>query len=374
MTYSYDRLGRRSQIASGPNCCTTSAYNDAGQLLSETHGEGPLTGLSVTSAYDAALHRTGLSAHYSTTPILQQSMTYDAAGRLHTVTDLSAGQAGGPNTATYSYLANSPLVGQIVFAQNGQTRMTTTKQYDALNRLTQIASVPSASSAVSFAYQYNAANQRTHATLDDGSSWSYAYDDLGQVTSANHAAADGTPVPGEQFGYAFDDIGNRQETTETSRSVTSRPLQAAYAANNLNQYTARTVPDDADPTGLANPPEQFQYDADGNLIQDARWSYGWDAENRLVAMVSSGAPGLPAGQAGPKQLLQFDYDWQGRRIRKRVWNNPAGHGNPDVDQRFLYDGWNLIALLNSSLSIPSPGAWTSAARPKAPVELVDCSW
>ena len=217
--------------------------------------------------------------------------------------------------------------------------------------------MPSASSAVSFAYQYNGANQRTHATLADGSSWSYAYDDLGQVTSANHTAADGTPMPGEQFGYAFDDIGNRQETTETSRSVASRRLQATYAPNALNQYTARTVPDDADPTGLANPPEQFQYDADGNLIQDARWSYGWDAENRLVAMVSSGAPGLTAGQAGRKQLLQFDYDWQGRRIRKRVWNNPAGHGNPDVYQRFCYDGWNLIAILSSDLRPLSSFTW-----------------
>ena len=261
-------------------------------------------------------------------------------------------------------------MGQIAIAQNGQTRMTTTKQYDAQNRLTYVGSAPVAGAGngvapfPSFAYDYNAANQRTHATLADGSSWSYAYDDLGQVTSANHAAADGTPVPGEQFGYAFDDIGNRLEATETSRSVASRRLQATYAPNALNQYTARTVPDDADPTGLLTPPEVFQYDTDGNLIQDARWSYGWDAENRLVAMVSSGAPSLPAGQAGPKQLLQFDYDWQGRRIRKQVWNNPAGHGNPDLDQRFLYDlsagqagGWNLIATLSSDLRPLSSFTW-----------------
>ena len=44
----------------------------------------------------------------------------------------------GANTATYSYLANSPLVSQIAFQQNGTNRMTTTKSYDNLNRLTQI--------------------------------------------------------------------------------------------------------------------------------------------------------------------------------------------------------------------------------------------
>jgi hypothetical protein len=51
---------------------------------------------------------------------------------------------GNQNTATYSHLANSPLVGQIVFANYGSTRMTTTKQYDYLNRLTAISSSPSA--------------------------------------------------------------------------------------------------------------------------------------------------------------------------------------------------------------------------------------
>ena len=58
----------------------------------------------------------------------------------------------GTNAATYSFLANSPLVSQIVFQNNGATRMTTTKTYDYLNRLTQIASTPSASPAISFAY------------------------------------------------------------------------------------------------------------------------------------------------------------------------------------------------------------------------------
>ncbi|HEY3856827.1 MAG TPA: hypothetical protein VGO67_20780 [Verrucomicrobiae bacterium] len=48
----------------------------------------------------------------------------------------------------YRYVANSPLVGQIAFAQGGTTRMTTVKQYDYLNLLSSIASAPS----ISFAY------------------------------------------------------------------------------------------------------------------------------------------------------------------------------------------------------------------------------
>jgi hypothetical protein len=45
------------------------------------------------------------------------------------------------NTANYNYLANSPLVSQIVFKQNSATRMTTSKAYDYLNRLTQIRAI-----------------------------------------------------------------------------------------------------------------------------------------------------------------------------------------------------------------------------------------
>jgi hypothetical protein len=60
--------------------------------------------------------------------------------------------AGGGVSATYSYLANSPLVEQVVFKQGANTRMTTTKSYDRLNRLSKISSVPSASSAVSFEF------------------------------------------------------------------------------------------------------------------------------------------------------------------------------------------------------------------------------
>ena len=37
-------------------------------------------------------------------------------------------------------------------------------------------------------------------------------------------------------------------------------------------------------------PERFAYDADGNLVSDARFEYAWDAENRLVAAIDRTAP------------------------------------------------------------------------------------
>ena len=63
--------------------------------------------------------------------------------------------------------------------------------------------------------------------------------------------------------------------------------------------------------------------------------------NRLVRIV-------PNTAVGPQQRLDFAYDHQGRRITKRVWNNTTGTGALAVDQKFLYDGWNLVAELNAT--------------------------
>jgi len=53
----------------------------------------------------------------------------------------------------YSYVANSPLVSQITFQNAGSTKMTTTKAYDYLDRLTQISSTPSGSQCITLNVQ-----------------------------------------------------------------------------------------------------------------------------------------------------------------------------------------------------------------------------
>ncbi len=87
--------------------------------------------------------------------------------------------------------------------------------------------------------------------------------------------------------------------------------------------------------------ELFYHDADGNLANDGRWTYTWDAENRLVKMT-------PNTGVGPQISLKFEYDWQSRRIRQQVWNNSNWIGTPTNDVKFLYDGWNLLTELNAT--------------------------
>jgi len=275
--------------------------------------------------------------------------------------------------------------------------MTTTKQYDDLNRLSSISSSPSNS----FTYQYNAANQRTMNRLADGSYWRYGYDMLGQVVSGIKYWSDGTPVAGQQFGYTFDDIGNRTQT-KAGGDQNGANLRLAHYTNNLvNQITGRDVPGSLDIMGdaiatntvsvngnpayqkgeyfreqlgvtntltaqwqsvtvslapgpgsvtghlfVAKTPETFTYDADGNLLQDGRWAYAWDGENRLLSMTS-----LTNTPTGSWLQLAFVYDYQGRRIQKIVSTNNNGNGYVgEYTNRFLYDGWNLIGELeNGSL-------------------------
>ena len=178
---------------------------------------------------------------------MDDDFSYDAASRLQTVAE-------GTFSATYSYLANSPLISQIQFKSNTTVRLTTTKQYDNLNRLLNINSQPSASGASSFAsrYLHNDANQRTRVDKADGSAWSYEYDPLGQVTQAKRRWNDGVLVAGQQFEYTYDDIGNRKTAREGADESGQNFRSSTYTANALNEYSNRTVPGAADVMGIAH--------------------------------------------------------------------------------------------------------------------------
>jgi RHS repeat-associated protein len=401
VSYGYDRRGRQNAITNGSAICNLT-LNDAGSVLSEAYsGTGPLSGMSVTNGYDGLLRRTNNVALNGTTVLAKTTNSWDAASRL-----LSVGDGVG-NLAAYSYVANSPLVGQISFTNSGSLRMTATKTYDNLNRLVSVASLNAQSAALdSHLYTYNSANQRVRQTLADGSSWQYIYDSLGQVTSGHHFFADATPVAGQQFDFAFDTIGNRTQVLAGGDATGGNQRQSTYTSDTLNRYSQRTVPGFADIIGVSlatnsmtvagltpyrkneyfrqqvpvsngsgavwtnitvsatgqssiggnvfvpAATETYGYDADGNLTNDGRWSYSWDAENRLISM--QGQSGLPTGA---KLKLDFVYDWQSRRIQKMVSTNNGSAYGTQTTNRFLYDGWNTLAILNPASQVLQAFVW-----------------
>jgi len=310
-------------------------------------------------------------------------------------------------------LAKASVMATLELKQISTTRMATRREYDLLNRLRRVESLSIATNTLGlvFDYQYNQANQRRRIDNGDGTHWVIDYDDLGQMVGGKKYWPDGSAVPGQQFEYDFDDIGNRtaHRYGGDASGQSSKLRQVNYVANSLNQYTSRTNVSVVDLLGLATEgsvvtvggstngvyrrgeyfhravtntantwpsltnvvsksgtsvtnigsifipptPEAFTHDADGNLTQDGRWDYTWDGENRLIQMESKS--GFPAGS---KRKLEFEYDWQGRRIKKvshSAWNG-SSYGTV-VTTKFIYDGWNLLAELDTSNNIVRSYVW-----------------
>jgi RHS repeat-associated protein len=210
----------------------------------------------------------------------------------------------------------------------------------------------------------------------------------------------------KQLIESFDTIGKRTQT-EAGGDQTGANLRLAHYTNNvLNQISSRDVPGDVDVMGLllasntvtvnsntpyrrgeyfrdqlavtntsaavwtnitvaspgqasvsghvyvARTPETNTYDLDGNLLSDGRWTYSWDAENRLTNMTSlSGAP------SGSQLNLSFVYDYMGRRIQKVVSTNNSSSNIVEYTDNYAYDGWNFVAILNSSLGLVNSFLW-----------------
>ena len=100
--------------------------------------------------------------------------------------------------------------------------------------------------------------------------------------------------------YQYDKIGNREQASKDGETTT-------YEANALNQYVKDT------------------HDADGNLIHQGRRTHTWDAENRLIAIHDRGT-----------LIAEYTYDFRSRRIARET--------SEGVNERYLYEGWNLVAV------------------------------
>jgi len=417
LAFDYDRRGNGRSVTQGTGglaIVTALGWHTSGLLNNESFSGSFLDTLGVFAGNVDALNilrRTSLEVRKSGVAMsgTAQSYGYDAAWRF-------AGVTNGTFSANYAFAPNSDLVVTNIFRQNTTTRMTTARQFDSVNRMQSVQSLNAAQAVLnSFAYAYNSANQRTTRTDADASTWQFGYDLLGQVTSAKHYWPTSI-VAGQQFEFGFDWSGNRLFANAGGNLRGENLHTSTYGPNALNQYTNRTVPpwvtvlgdastnatvsvnvqptkrqssyywtelwfnnstgavyasitnvgairrtNQADvvstSTGTAyvpKSPEQFLHDADGNLTNDGRWSLTWDAENRLISV-----QGLSSIPGGAKKKVDCSYDYSSRRIQKIVstWTGSAYVASST--NRFLYDGANLIAVLNETNGLLYSFMWGS---------------
>lgn len=382
VAFTYGRRGERLTASDGSGTREFD-YNVAGAVTREYVSSGFLEEALTTRDYDLLnrLTETGIySSEISLTFATSIAYQYDQASRVKRVTGLG-------ETVEYEYESNSSLIRSMTYNPAAPV-LRTVRAYDSLNRLTNQTTKRVSDNAVLAEYNYtlNSLNQRTKMATEGSGYWDYAYDGMGQVTSGTKKLPDHTPLDGYDYGYAYDGIGNRTTATVNGRTQ-------IYNANELNQYTQRTVPGGDDVTGYAPDtknvmingnggvqrqegyyhvplvidnsvapqvttvdverddwwrfydiytpatPEQFTYDLDGNLLSDGRWMYTWDGENRLTGMET-----FTTVPAAAKKKLEFKYDYMSRRVAKTVsnWNAGSSAWIADETIMFYYDGWNIV--------------------------------
>lgn len=357
-----DRVVQTQQSANGVVLRTTSTtYTSSGKPATATDANGNVTAYAydavdrlsgvtdavgrVTSyAYDAVGRRTKLfNTAIQAAPLLQQG--YTPNGALASLTDANGNATsfaydGFDRLATTTYPGGSTEAFTYDADGNVLTRKTRANAtiaftYDTLNRLS--TKTPPSPAPVA-TYAYDLAGRLTSvsdtsaaiypAQPPSGPSVQYAtsisYDSLNRPAGVSFEPAPAVTPPATganvTFAHSYNKANQRTGQTVTDNAwwsyPTGPPSTVSYTANALNQYTA---------VGAVTP----TYDNNGNLTSDGTFTFGYDAENRLVAA------------SGPGVTATYAYDAQGRRKSKTV-NGATTVFVTDADNREVleYDGSN----------------------------------
>lgn len=245
--YQYDALGRVVQKQTtilGHSYTASYQYDKDGNLVSETYPDGRL----VVYAFNAVnlpvgVNETGLNG---AVPVAS-GVSYDKVG----------------NLLTLAY-------------GNG---LTVQRAYDAANRLSQMA-VPG---VLNLSYTWDSMGNITGITdlMTAGNSQVFGYDPLSQLLSAQGSW-------GNQA-YTYDPNGNRLSETWNA-AVENYTYQGNKLLTESNENT-----------------KSFQYDQDGNIINDGILNFIYNQSNHLAEVVN-----------GTTVLGQYVYNGNGQRVEKSV--------------------------------------------------------
>ncbi|MBL9115036.1 MAG: RHS repeat protein, partial [Verrucomicrobiaceae bacterium] len=352
VTRTADNGGRVKTVAvtggGMPSGATTLEYVPGTSLLSNvTIGTTRASYEGLGTAVRSTVYRTVTSSGANGAEMIRGTTNFGLGGRI--------------NSAAWT--SNAPL------ASGSYPLPTVSYTYDANNRRD---TALRGTSAWGFAYNdrgevEGAARRPVGSTATDpadpGRDFGYAYDEIGNRLASTETRFDGgddvtlyvandanellgrtNPDPSRRWllGQANEaaSVSAKQSSTATGAATDVMPMKPRQGKDFATEASApvatgpawRKVEVSASQGGIGPgggtvqkkltgfvyfPPknEVMLYDDDGNLIQDGRWVYVWDAENRLISMETTSS----AVAAGVERLrLKFTYDWQGRRVRKLV--------------------------------------------------------
>ena len=330
--FEYDGLSRLTLATDNNNpddsnddSVVTYKYDSLSRVIEETQQIGDLPVQVISSAYEAENLRVGLTYPNGR----RLNYTYDSLDRIKSITDEGQSDA----LVEYDYIG----VGRVLERRSptNSTRMTYITDtgetgYDGLRRTTQLRHLESDNSLiVGFQYGYDRMNNRTFQRKlhDLGNSELYEYDSVYRLVNFERGElnAEGdtmiTPSPNVSQGqeWNLDGVGNWDETIITDEN--GNPIIDNREHSSFNELVTQEG-------------ATLLYDDNGNLIEDAEYSYEYDSRNRLRTATRK-ADGIVA---------EYFYDAMGRRIRKEVSNS----GDLDGVTDFYYDGNRVIEERNGN--------------------------
>lgn len=197
---------------------------------------------------------------------------------------------------------------------------------------------------IKFDYEYDANGNRLkqHITQQFASrstltgTADYDYDSMSQLKSES------IPLTGEKIDYKYDVIGNREQKKVTKNGTVTQTVDHVF--NQRNQLVEVK-------SGTSS--IKWVYDDNGNLLDDGKFTYEWDADNRLRKVTN---------KATAVQVAEYWYDDADRRIRKTVGG---------IVTNYIYDGdgLNVLYETNSSNAITAYHSYNTNGQLVARTEV-----
>lgn len=370
--YDYDAVNNLRKTTDRNGRVTEFEYDDVDRLELETwlNADGS-TANTVDYTYDKA---SNLRSVFDTVSSL--TFTYDDRDRLKTVDNAGTFTAEGLPNVVLDYIYDD--VGNVLSVSEmigGAAGAVTGYQYDALNRMTQVAQTEATGATpdsvtdkrVDFGYnqlgQFTSIDRYSDLTgtqLVIGSS--FVYDDLNRLMSMRHDNAGDSAVAFYDFDYdtasritAITDIDGRTDYTYDDRDqLTVADRDAADTRGDENySYDANGNRTDSHlhstdyVTGpgnrlLSDGTYDYDYDDEGNMILRTETATGavrqfeWDHRNRLRRVTDrASAAGVITNEA------TYTYDALDRRIAKTV--DADGEGAAvETTEHYVYDGIHVL--------------------------------
>ena len=351
-TYAYD-ASERLATATGPDGATTSySYDADGRMTRVTYPDGDF----VSYVYDAFGRASQLANNHSTV-----ANTYDAGNNL--VNQTTTGIPGQPSvTIGYAYDASG--------ARTSMTGAdgTTHYGYDANGRLSSITDP----AGRSFGLTYNAGGELLGLTRPNGVNDAFSYDTTGRLVSRTSSRG-GTTLA--QFTQSYNRSGLVATLTDstgpTSYTYDARgQLVGVSSAGGTVSYTY-----DADGNRVGGPLGPATFNADNQLLNDARSSYTYDAQGNRVSRTDAATSSATSYRYNSRHQLvsvthangttsSFAYDPLGRRISVTDGAQTTGYAYDGQNIHLEYAGAGLAASYVGDLKVDEPLEMTRGGAPQ----------